>query len=271
MADWAVPLEIEELRLTPGQEWGTPADQWRFILLKQGSAYWLETTRPRELATGELLVVPEGSVGTIRASQLSEVALDWFGFRPESIVGFFSVPEREWIEKDAAAALGTLATLPATHPFAQEMTKLRGSAGEENPTVRRARALFFALQVMTQGMPQLRSNSHRAGAAGQLFEQIISRMPDAELIRHDSEELARLCGCTPRHFNRLFRMRFGTATRVRQTELRLIKARHLLESSTSPVSQVALECGYRSLSLFNSLFRRKFGMSPLEWRDKTSR
>lgn len=270
VTSWAVPLELEEVRLTSGQEWGTPSDQWRFILLKQGSAYWLETARPRELAAGELLVVSQGSVGLIRASQLSDVALDWFGFRPESIVGFLSVPEREWIEQHAAAALGVVTILPSTHPFADEMARLRGLASEENPTVHRAKALVLALRLITQAMPLLRPSVHRAGAAGQLFDQIISRMPDAELIRHSSVELARMCGCTPRHFNRLYRMRFGTATRARQTELRLIKAQNLLESSTIPVSQVALECGYRSLSLFTSLFRRKFGMSPLEWRDKAA-
>jgi transcriptional regulator GlxA family with amidase domain len=98
------------------------------------------------------------------------------------------------------------------------------------------------------------------------FEQIISRMPDAELIEHSSEELARLCGCTPRHFNRLFRLRFGAPTRAKQTELRLLKARQLLEVSTITVAQVSVECGYRSVILFNSLFRRRFGMSPSEWR-----
>jgi AraC-like DNA-binding protein len=266
--DLAAPLEVEEIRLSPGQEWDVRADQWRFILMKRGSAYWLETSKPRELAPGELLVVSQGSPGLIRASQLSEVVLHWFAFRPGSIIGFLSVAEREWIEMHSAAALGFVASFPSTHPLVAEMANLRDSSSGENPVVRRAMALLLAFRLVTQAMPRLRPDNHRAGAAGQLFDQIISRMPDADLIQHSSEELARLCGCTPRHFNRLFRARFGTPTRVRQTELRLVKARHLLESSSTPVAQVAAECGYNSLGLFTSLFRRRFGMTPLEWREK---
>src|SRR5262249_38824425 len=61
---------------------------------------------------------------------------------------------------------------------------------------------------------------------------------------------------------------FGQSPRAHQTELRLLKARQLLVSSNSQVIQVALDSGYRSLSLFNALFKRRFGMSPSELRRK---
>jgi len=78
--------------------------------------------------------------------------------------------------------------------------------------------------------------------------------------------LASLCGCSARHFNRLFRSCFGISVRARQTQLRLIKARQLLSETEKKVLEIALDSGYRNLSLFNLLFKRQFGMTPSESR-----
>jgi AraC-like DNA-binding protein len=69
----------------------------------------------------------------------------------------------------------------------------------------------------------------------------------------------------------LFRARFGESPRVRQTELRLLKARQLLAISEKRIIQLALDSGYRSLSLFNSLFKRRFGMRPSAWREQAAK
>ena len=270
MRDATLQLELEEIRLNPGQEWTTRASLWRFIFLRTGTAYWLDAFRPRELAPGELLIVSPAPTGVIRASQLGEVVLHWFGFQPDSLLGFLSMAEREWIETGAATSMGGVNCLPSTHPISTEMAALCHSLNRDFRPVERAKALVLAIRVLTQSMPGPSAEPRRGSAAKDRFDEIIARMPDSELIRHSSEELARLCGCTPRHFNRLFRTRFGTPTRARQTELRLLKARQLLKDSTRPVAQVAAECGYRSLSLFNSLFRRRFGVSPSEWRARSA-
>lgn len=270
MRDPPVQLELESIRLNPGQEWSNQPNQWRFVLLQFGNAYWLEAAHPRELAPGELLLISPPSQGVVRASQLGEAMLHWFSFRLDALLGFLSVAERDWMEKSATAAVGSVSCLPSTHPLAQEMATLCDEVHVECRPVERAKALVLAVRLLTQSMPSHAAGLRHGGAARERFEEIVGRMPDAELIQHSSEELAQLCGCTPRHFNRLFRIRFGAPTRARQTELRLLKARQLLENSTEPVAQIAADCGYRSLSLFNSLFRRRFGMSPSEWRDRAS-
>jgi AraC-like DNA-binding protein len=37
------------------------------------------------------------------------------------------------------------------------------------------------------------------------------------------------------------------------------------------VVDIALASGYRSLSLFNSLFKKRFGISPSRWRARASK
>jgi two-component system response regulator YesN len=68
--------------------------------------------------------------------------------------------------------------------------------------------------------------------------------------------------------SRIFRELVGMSFRDKRAELRLTRARDLLATSKSKVVEVALESGYKSLSLFNLMFTRHFGTSPGRWRQK---
>jgi AraC-like DNA-binding protein len=91
-------------------------------------------------------------------------------------------------------------------------------------------------------------------------------MVDNELIRNSPEDLSRSCGCSPRHFSRLFCAHFGVSFRAKQTEMRLHKASQILLESDAKVINVAMDSGYRHLGLFNAMFKRRFGMTPTEYR-----
>lgn len=53
------------------------------------------------------------------------------------------------------------------------------------------------------------------------------------------------------------------------TRLRIRKARLLLETTDFTASRVAALCGFSSASVFNSVFRRQTGYTPLAWRNRT--
>jgi len=178
--------------------------------------------------------------------------------------------ELRWFECAVERAPEPVQYLPSTHPVAKAFTALLERISVVPEIVQRAEALVIVLQFLALNLPPEEPTASRAAAAHERFSQIIAQMPDTELIRRSSEELAALCGCTPRHFNRLFRAQFGQSPRVRQTELRLLKASSLLQYSDQTIPHIAAECGYRSLSLFNSLFKRRFGFSPAEWRQRNA-
>jgi AraC-like DNA-binding protein len=72
--------------------------------------------------------------------------------------------------------------------------------------------------------------------------------------------------CSPRHVTRLFREELGASFREKQIELRLARACQLLANSNAKVVEVALESGYQSSSVFSELFKRRYGVSPGQWR-----
>lgn len=266
------PLSIQAVTLPPGQEWTDETEAWRFIRVNRGAAYWLGPGGPRLFTEGELLVLAPSVKGAVRASQLNEVALAGFNFVPESLCGFFTLAERHFFESGAARAIEPARFLPSTHPLAARFAELdssRPAAGQS--LADRAEVLGLAVAYFDEGISSHPLPATRGVSAQYRFQQIIRQMPDIEIVRHTPKSLAGLCGCSPRHFNRLFRQHFGESPRARQTELRLLKARQLLGDTDSKIIQVALDSGYHSLSLFNSLFKRRFGVSPSGWRRKMSR
>ena len=96
-------------------------------------------------------------------------------------------------------------------------------------------------------------------------------MPEAELSQCSLRDLAGQLNCSERHFTRMFREEFGVPLRARQIELRLQRARQLLTNSDAKIINVAYDSGYQHLGLFNVMFKKRFGMTPSEWRQQNLR
>ena len=234
-------LLIEEIKLQPGHEWMDASGAWHFVRVHRGAAYWLGAAETRPLVEGEMLVVAPDASGSVRASQIGEVVLHGFSFAPHLLCGFFTLAEGHFFETVAGKS-GKIRFLPSTHPATQRFTAIAAHAARHNLS-ERAGVLEIVTAVFDDEMARHRPPASLSTTALSRFKQLITQMPDAEIINHSPEELARLCGCSPRHFNRLFRAHFAVSARARQTELRLLKARQLLCSTNEKIIQVALNCG----------------------------
>ncbi|MCX8156532.1 MAG: helix-turn-helix transcriptional regulator [Verrucomicrobiae bacterium] len=105
-------------------------------------------------------------------------------------------------------------------------------------------------------------------SARERLEAYISRLPKEEWIRREPAELAQICGCSLRHLRRLFRQCFGVSLRTQQTEFRLHRASQLLMETDDKILSIAWAVGFRHLGLFSRMFKRRFRMTPSEWRAK---
>jgi AraC-like DNA-binding protein len=78
--------------------------------------------------------------------------------------------------------------------------------------------------------------------------------------------LAEKFSCSRRHLNRLFHQHFGISVASLRMEMRLLKAMSLLRDPDAKIINVAEQCGFNHLGLFNTCFKRRFGASPGQWR-----
>ncbi|HJR21770.1 MAG TPA: helix-turn-helix domain-containing protein [Dongiaceae bacterium] len=81
-------------------------------------------------------------------------------------------------------------------------------------------------------------------------------------------ELVQRSGLPKRTFDRRFRSATGYSPLAYVQALRIEEAKHLLETGTQPVEEIAQEVGYTDLASFRRLFRRQAGMSPGDYRKK---
>lgn len=72
------------------------------------------------------------------------------------------------------------------------------------------------------------------------------------------------------HFSELFCREAGMPPAAYLRHIRLEKARSLLTTTTLPMAEVALQCGFGDPTHFSRLFRRYYGESPLQFRKKVA-
>lgn len=79
-------------------------------------------------------------------------------------------------------------------------------------------------------------------------------------------EIAAVAGLSPFHFARAFAAREGMPPHQRLLELRLARARELLEEGDLGIAAVAAAVGYPDAGYFARLFRRTLGFTPRGYR-----
>ncbi len=80
------------------------------------------------------------------------------------------------------------------------------------------------------------------------------------------EQLSRISGLGLSQFARAFRDSSGKPPHRFLVELRIERARELLETTLLPIIEVGLECGFRQPQHFATMFRKVMGLSPRAWR-----
>lgn len=85
------------------------------------------------------------------------------------------------------------------------------------------------------------------------------------------KDVAQLTNLTPQSFCRLFKKRNNMHFVEYLNQVRISNACKLLLDSDWTVSEIAYNCGYKTISNFNKLFKETTGHSPKNYREQASR
>lgn len=77
---------------------------------------------------------------------------------------------------------------------------------------------------------------------------------------------ARACGVSPSHLSRLFHRSTGLTFQDYVTRYRLEHACERLRASEQPVTDIAFESGFQSISQFHRAFKAVYGVAPRQYR-----
>lgn len=261
-------LAIREFSIPSGGEWLPRANGWSLILVRQGSGYCLQPQGNQELVAGSLLLVAGLLQGSIRASQLGDLSLGSFHVIPERLTGLITLDEQHLLKLPPANE-SLLKILPPDSPVALKTSGLFAGKNRRGLSFRLKLLQIFAEFLLEEpGQPELMEFTADTSDAMNRLQEFLQDLPVSELLELDFNELAERTRCTSRHLSRIFCKLVGMSFTDKRAELRLGKAQELLATSNSKVVQVALDSGYNSLSQFNLMFTRHYGISPGKWRRK---
>lgn len=260
-------LTLREITLLPGGEWFARGKAWVVIRVAEGAGYWLGQEGAREVAGGCLVCAPGDGGGRLRASSLGPLRFQFFLVQPRLLTGILALAESTHLEPGGSRPLPSHLLQPASHPAARKFAEL---AGHPLPGVALRCGL---LQVWAEIIAPLVPASPPAEDIDlrQRVRRRLGEMGAAELAACTLPELAIRLSCSERHLSRVFHEEFGCSFRAHQTEARLSHARQLLAGTDAKVIEVAYDSGYKHLGLFNTMFRKRFGMTPTQWRQRSQK
>jgi AraC-like DNA-binding protein len=259
------PLFIQQLSLAPSGEWTPQCHGWILVRVTEGLGYCIQRGNACELNIGDGFMSPSSAKMLVRASQLGPLHLQFVRIDPDLFAGLLTVAE--WLKLAALQRRSPgLSFFKAGEMTGQKFARLAEQSGAEGPSVRCAWLQLWAKGVERlfagdTSLPEPDNNKLR-----RQLRQLVGRMPEIELFRHSLSDLARQLECSERHFSRLFSEEFGVPFRSHQIELRLQHACQLLMDPKEKIAGIAMDSGYRHLGLFNATFKRRFGVTPSEWR-----
>lgn len=97
----------------------------------------------------------------------------------------------------------------------------------------------------------------------------LARVDDILAVDGPVPEISALAaefGLSGRHFSRLFLAATGRSVAAYAAEQRAERAKALLAETRPQIKEIAWKCGFSSAAAFSAAFRKRTGMSPVEYR-----
>ena len=88
------------------------------------------------------------------------------------------------------------------------------------------------------------------------------------MLALDMERLAQELGVGYSSFRTSFTRHTGLGPHQYLLELRLLRARNLLEEAEFSVKEIAVQTGFADEHYFSRLFRQKLKLTPSQWRSR---
>ena len=243
------------------------------MVLREGEGVYSIQSLVWQLAEGDAIAVPSRVGGKLRATSPSGLVACYFRFLPEQLNSLLSLSECRLLEI-TSGRLGAIRFFPASSSLARSYSLVVNNDSNSETLTSRCKlveviAAFLANEIPlipSKPIPLVQGNGHSNGNGQN--DDLLGKITAEEILSLSVGELARKCGYSRRHLNRLFQERFGRSILGVKMELRMDRAGHLLRNSNEKIINIALECGFSHFGLFRAKFRKRFGTIPSIWRQE---
>lgn len=237
-----------------GRERSTPSPQAIVIICAKGRGRVRTEGGEFSVGPGQLVVVPPNAPHAYWADADEPWTLWWMHVDGTLV--------REWITiagASAAAPVRTVADPYEAIALIDQVIRHMQKDTTSASVLAASGAAWHLLTLLAVGRP-----------AGEMASDTIERTA-AYLRLHFAErfnvsDLAAMAGLSVSHFAALFKKQVGQPVHGYQNELRMSRARELLDTSSTPVAEIARIVGFDDSFYFARQFRRLHGQTPSGYR-----
>ena len=137
-----------------------------------------------------------------------------------------------------------------------ELMKRIDIASHQNTSYNELQYLFLKLLL------SLRKKSEKNPMAEQLSKYVEENIKKIVSL----EDICEAFHYSKNYIIRIFNKEFGVSPIQYVNEVKLRRAMYLLETTSKPIGEIAIECGYADYAYFYKRFIQKVGISPQKWR-----
>lgn len=258
-------LALQLTRLKSGEELITHPTGLTFVFAKGGTGKCVTQVETLRLAPGEIMILNGSTGGKLGVHDKGEFLFWSFSVSFDNLMPLFSGNEISLLHH-ITESFKSAKIYNATHPVALECHRLLASVPPQFNLDHRGQLVRIAATILSVEFKEAQFRRSGYVRAEDHMVQVFESLSSSELINLSVGELADRFSCSRRHLNRLFHQHFGLSVATLRMEMRLLKAMSLLRDPDAKVINVAEECGFNHLGLFNTCFKRRFGASPGQWR-----
>jgi AraC-like DNA-binding protein len=261
-------LTLKLVRLKPPEQWMHKREGLSFLFPKGGAGSCASGAITQRLVPGSVLVLDGAVSGGVSVPSGGEAVFWCFSLCLEHLFPLFASNEITLLESVTENFKG-MKWYPPSSPVATQCRKLIGEVPPQFTLEHRGQLLRVAAAVLAEEFKTLQQRRVGYIRVEERITRVLEQLSADDLLKLPVGDLAGKFGCSRRHLGRLFHQHFGFSVTALRMEIRLLKAVSLLRDPHSKVINVAERCGFNHLGLFNTCFRRRFGISPSQWRKRT--
>lgn len=251
-------------RLSKPDLWSQKDAQYVFVFPKGGVGA-LNDQSATKVVAGDILVFSSAAATRFQITTENQMVFWHFSAQIEHILPLLGGDELSHLH-NLANRLGTPRIYAADTSVASQCHKLLGEVEPRSDLAHRGQLLRVISIILAAEFNNLRASIKGLSPGDEHVIGIFEKLSISELLNLSVGELASRFSCSRRHLNRLFHYHFGLSVAALRMEMRLLKAATLLRDPSCKVINIAEECGFKHLGLFNTCFKRRFGMPPSMWR-----
>jgi AraC-like DNA-binding protein len=263
-------LSLRTGRLKPSEKWMCEGDELLLVFPKAGVGQFTAHTGNFRVTAGDAVIL-NGRVGSkLSALADGELIYSWFYIALENLFPLFTAREIPLLQ-NIPHEFRSPRVYQSVHPLTTQCHQLLADIAPQCDLDHRSQLLRVVALLLSGEFKssQQRPPNSSASAENHLV-QVFERLSSHELLNLSIDELAQKFSCSRRHLSRLFHQHFGLSVASLRMEMRLLKASSMLRDPSVKVINVAEQCGFNHLGLFNTCFKRRFNMTPGQWRNAQS-